>query len=343
MRQLVTVRQIDSIHPIPNADAIEVAVIGGWKAVIRKNQFQPQDKVAYFETDSLLPHNNPRYSDFQKHGQKTITINGIDITGHVLKTMKLRGQVSQGLVLSLEELGIDPETPIGTDITDKACVYKYEEPLPDTADIIGPFDTKFAPKTSSDRIQNLDSYWDEILENQWIATLKVDGSSHTLVNDDGTLRIFGRNWELDPKLSIGFKALPPSVVEYVSNHPGITVQFELLGPGIHHNRLKLNLHQVALFALYQNGEKIDYHLWPAELVEYRVPVLENLELSGTILEMIEKVTSLRENFSKNCVDEGVVFHLVQGKSSTDKVEPLWLNSNATFKIINNKYLLKHKL
>lgn len=43
MRKLVTLRQIDALSPIPGADAIEVATIGGWKVVVKKGEFAPGD------------------------------------------------------------------------------------------------------------------------------------------------------------------------------------------------------------------------------------------------------------------------------------------------------------
>ena len=40
MRKMATVRVIDSILPIPDADSIECAVIGGWKVVTKKGEYQ---------------------------------------------------------------------------------------------------------------------------------------------------------------------------------------------------------------------------------------------------------------------------------------------------------------
>ena len=40
MRKLATIRQISRIDPIPDADAIEVATIDGWKVVVKKERSQ---------------------------------------------------------------------------------------------------------------------------------------------------------------------------------------------------------------------------------------------------------------------------------------------------------------
>ena len=39
-RKLATVERIVAIGPIPDADAIEVATVRGWKVVVKKGEFQ---------------------------------------------------------------------------------------------------------------------------------------------------------------------------------------------------------------------------------------------------------------------------------------------------------------
>jgi len=55
MRKLATIRRIDDIQPIEGADMIELAVVDGWKCVIKKNDFSVGDSVIYCEIDSFLP------------------------------------------------------------------------------------------------------------------------------------------------------------------------------------------------------------------------------------------------------------------------------------------------
>lgn len=105
-RKLVSVQEITNIEPIEGADRIEVARILGWRVVVGKDMgLKPGDRVAYFETDSLLPAYDPRYKSFQARGQKTMIVGSKEVTGHVLRTVKLRGVYSQGLIMRLDELG----------------------------------------------------------------------------------------------------------------------------------------------------------------------------------------------------------------------------------------------
>ena len=94
---------------------------------------KPGDHVAYFEIDSMLPADDPRYAELQKRGQRTVPVSntitgeGREITGHVLKTARLRGVYSQGLVMPLSAIGVPEDTPVGTDVTLQANVWKFEE------------------------------------------------------------------------------------------------------------------------------------------------------------------------------------------------------------------------
>jgi hypothetical protein len=54
-RKLASIREIKEIVPIEGADAIEVAVVDGWKVVTKKGEFKPGDLCVYFEIDSFLP------------------------------------------------------------------------------------------------------------------------------------------------------------------------------------------------------------------------------------------------------------------------------------------------
>jgi RNA ligase (TIGR02306 family) len=83
-RTLVSVERILVIEPHPNADAIEMAEVLGWRVVVSKSDaFKPGDLVLYYRIDSVLSKENPDYA-FLK--------------GKPLGTKKIRGELSQGLV-----------------------------------------------------------------------------------------------------------------------------------------------------------------------------------------------------------------------------------------------------
>src|SRR3990167_6403004 len=95
-RKLASIQIIKELNPIEGADKIEVASILGWKAVVEKGKFKLNDKIVYCEIDSLLPI-KPEYEFLRKYHKKME--NGIE--GFRIKTIRLKGQISQGLVVSV--------------------------------------------------------------------------------------------------------------------------------------------------------------------------------------------------------------------------------------------------
>src|SRR6478609_2014730 len=96
-RKLVTVRKIADLLPIDGADLIELAVVDGWKCVVRKGEFTIGEYAVYFEIDSFLPSTDPRFESFMKNSREYL-----GVVGHKLRTIKLRGQISQGLAMPIK-------------------------------------------------------------------------------------------------------------------------------------------------------------------------------------------------------------------------------------------------
>ena len=342
MRKLVTIQTIASIRPIEGADAIEAATVLGWTVVVGKGDFVAGDKAVYFEIDSFLRGDNPAFTSFLARGERTVNIDGEPVVGHVLKTAKLRGVISQGLLMPLHKLGLDSSVEVGTDVADELGVIKWEPPLPvGNGEIVGPFDTRFSPKTDAIRLQTLSASWDLIKTIEWEPTVKVDGTSQTLVNDDGKLRIFGRNWELSTETAAGFKIAERSgLTDAVL--PGMAIQFELVGGGIQGNKLKLQTQRAIVFAVWRDGRKVPRSEWPQAALKHATPVLgDEWKLEGELSDMIAKVSELRGSITKDILDEGIVWHPVDPASVPQELSTL-LDRNCNVKIVSEKWLLKNK-
>lgn len=93
-RKLVTCRTVSAIKPIEGADNICLAIVDGWQCVVKKGEFEPGDRGLYFEIDSFLPAEDPRFKFLEKN-----FITYKNRRGARVKTIKLRGQLSQGLML----------------------------------------------------------------------------------------------------------------------------------------------------------------------------------------------------------------------------------------------------
>lgn len=115
---------IDAIEKHPNADRLDIATIKGWQCVVGRNAFQAGDKAIYFPIDSILP---PEL-EAKIFGPES----KVKLTKSRVRTIKLRGAISQGLLVSLEDLGVEftgTYFRAGDDLTERLGVTKYEPPV----------------------------------------------------------------------------------------------------------------------------------------------------------------------------------------------------------------------
>lgn len=112
MRKLASIREISAIHPIPGADRIEVAQVDGWECVVQKGEFQVGQHIVYVEVDSIVP-DVPEFEFLRPRKFR-------------VRTIKLRGQVSQGLVLPLSILPDGAPCDLGDDVTEVLHITKYD-------------------------------------------------------------------------------------------------------------------------------------------------------------------------------------------------------------------------
>ena len=115
MRELAHIERIAAINPIEGADRVELATVLGWRVMVRKGQFKVGDLGVYIEIDSKCP--------------ETETFAFLEPKHYAVKTQKyFKGTVlSQGLLMSLEDVGIDPATAEeGQGVTDRLGVTYYE-------------------------------------------------------------------------------------------------------------------------------------------------------------------------------------------------------------------------
>ena len=342
-RKLASVRVISNIQPIPNADKIELVTVDGWNVVVAKDVgHKVGDLVIYCEIDSFLPIREEfeflRKSSYKKMG---------DVEGFRLRTVKLRGQVSQGLILPMSVLN-PPDTNIyvtpfeGLDVTEMLDIVKYEPPIPAelAGKVKGTFPS-FIPKTDEERIQNLTSEYEEWKyqsKHQFYVTEKLDGSSATFYVKDGEFGVCSRNLELlETEGNTFWKVARELDLENKMKSLGknISLQGELIGEGIQGNPYKLKGQTIRFFTGYDidKRERIGFIHFIVMLMDMRlehVPVV-NLEFGFLLPDTIEEMLQYAEGKSVLNPDterEGVVVRSLDGSIS--------------FKAISNKFLLNHE-
>lgn len=339
MRKLATVENILSLSQIEGADRIELAKVRGWSVVVKKGDFKVGDLCVYFEIDSFLPVTEP-YLFLEKGTKpKTFTVDGKDVSGFRLKTIRLRGQISQGLALPLsvftEGILMEKYEP-GTDVTDLLGVIKYDPPIPASmgGNVKGSF-PGFLKKTDEERIQNCGYVLEKYSKVPFYITCKVDGTSITYYRGkDGDFGVCGRNWELAESDSTPWKIADElNLKEILPN--GFAVQGEMAGPGIQGNPHKLSKVMFFAFNMFSIEEQayMDFPqllAWCNTHSIQMVPFFGNALLPETVAEVLEMAQKNHPTFVNQ---EGLVFRPVK-EIIDEKLGRL------SFKAISNKYLLE---
>lgn len=206
MRKLASIRRILDLNPIQGADKIEVARIDGWEVVVKKEEFKVGDLCVYFEIDSILPEH--AVFEFMRKAKFRV------------RTIKLKGQVSQGLALKTDILkSFDKDHKRfheGHDVTDIIGVKKHDpeaekerkvnyKKLPKWKSLLYriplirrifikkdgkyPFPTHIVKKTDEERVQNLSPFEKRFLHNKIMCiTEKIDGTSTTYIFRPGIFK-----------------------------------------------------------------------------------------------------------------------------------------------------------
>jgi RNA ligase (TIGR02306 family) len=326
-RKLVSIQEVGAVEPIPGADNIMQARVMGWTVVIKKGELAPGDRCVFFEIDSVLP-DGPAWSEFMR------------IRKFRVRTLKLRGVLSQGLALPVSILEGDvPE--VGVDIRDRLGVTKFEAVLPDTREMAGAFPSQ-VPKTDEIRLQSALGVLDEISGRDFYVATKLDGSSATYFRGADGFTACSRNWALKRGGNAVWRAADRYRLEEVLP-ADLAVQGELCGPGIQKNRLGLAELDLFIFSAYdvRRGAFLGYH----ELVETcarlglkMVPVekvvqgAEAKAYAHSLEGWLEASAGLYPG-TKNRKEGIVVRPLEEARSEV-------LGGRMSFKVINNDFLLK---
>ena len=334
-RKLASVVKIADIQPIPGADAIMVAKVKGWNVVVKVNEYKVGDLAVYYEIDSFLPI-RPQFEFLRKSSFKRMGSS----EGFRLKTIRLRGQISQGLLTPIPEGISNPKE--GDDLTEALDIVKYEPPIPAqlAGKIKGTFPS-FIPKTDEIRIQNFESEvgFSPVGERAYV-TEKLDGTSFTCYFNNGVFGVCGRNWELSETSdnSLWRMANVLQLKEKMTKHgKNIALQGELVGAGINGNLYGLSDHKLYFFTGYDIDkgrrmffDELEWVLFGLQL--QMVPLLEKygfvIPNESNIVDYMLKYAEGKSVLNMEVDREGVV---VRG-----------LEKEFSFKAISNTYLLGSK-
>jgi RNA ligase (TIGR02306 family) len=351
MRTLASIQIVKTVEPIPDADAIEKIRVLGWSVVVKKGQFRAGDKLVYCEIDSLLPE-RPDFEFLRASCFKPAQTDGAGEVslpaGFRIKTIKLRGQVSQGICFPLSILPPGAVCDEGADVTSLLGVQKWEPPLSISLSgrVKGGF-PGFLPKTDETRVQVLESALERHRGKTFYVTEKLDGTSFTAFLREGQFGICSRNLWLDETdesnalsrlaRSLDLEGKLRSARDRLGLDPAI--QAEVIGPGIQGNKYRQPEVTLRVFNVLNVNEcrLLDHPVMLNVLQELEldaVPQLGTMVLNHTVDELIvysEGPSALNPKTPR----EGVVIRPAVEEYDTD------LGGRLSFKAINPKFLLKY--
>ena len=369
-RKLASVQRIKAIKPIEGADRIEVVQVLNWDCVAKKGEFTVGDIVVYFEIDSLLP--DIPMLEWLKGSSWSQKLGKYKISTH-----KFRNQISQGLVIPISQVvemydqinpdyadsALPPEimTPKeGTDLTELLKIEKYEPPVSNgpLGDII--HHEWYVPKTDEERIQvcaqDVLPKYVESEQDDWYASIKLDGTSCTAGLFDDAFLIGGRNqWYKDENMYTTTVKKYGDLQEKLKQHLQETGEYlvfqgELCGPEIQGNKLGLEEKEWFIFNVYTSKTgtydsyvKVDIdtmidicgnfglRIVPIVATIDKFDFKENTNIDIIVEDLLKYADTFKyrnyfENASPNQIAEGLVFRINDMTNS--------------FKVISNKFLLK---
>lgn len=356
MSHLASVQKILNITPISGADAIETAHVLGWEVVIKKGEFKEGDLCVYIQIDTIVP--ETEQFDFLRERKYRV------------RTIKLRKQISQGLIVPLPRGKFNE----GDDVTDLLGIKKFEKPDNNPERFEKPrmpkkwykkwiyifkynflykifprlrkkqrssFPTHLVSVTDEERIQNIPQVLNQYAGKLFVVSYKLDGSSITIIHSKvlgkNKFRICSRRFELHCNKNDWYRVFVTTDFKYeilklVSHFDtnDIIVQGEAIGK-FNGNHHNLPSEQIRLFNIYVNGKRLK----PKEFLETCIKM--NIPHCPKYKEVILSHTL------EEILKESEIKDLLNPNTDVEGLVWRCVDDNMSFKVINNKYLLNEKL
>lgn len=346
--KLATVQKITNIYPIDGADKIELATVLGWQVVVKKGEYKIGDLCVYIPIDTIVPE-KPEF-EFLRPRKFRVT------------TIKLRGAISQGLIVPL----LSEKNYEGQDLTELLGIKKYEK---DNANFEQPYNKKkdsylvyklkqwfpfffkkeepspfprhLVPITDEERIQNIPNVLQRLKGQIMYASYKLDGSSITIIHEKrfgkSNFRICSRRLELHDESSAWIKAFHSTgmkkhvldLVDYFGTN-NIIVQGELIGQKFNGNHHGLMSDEIRIFNIFVDGKKLTPPAFFDVQKKLDLPVcpLYSVFILNHTLPQILEMSNIKDPINEDVPAEGLVWRSEDGRYS--------------FKAVNNEYLLLKK-
>ena len=324
-RQLATVQRIKEILPHPNADKMELARVLGWIVCVKKGEFKAGDLCVYCEVDSILPQ-KPEFEFLRPRNFR-------------IKTIRLRNVISQGIVFPLSIINAKMDKTFeGQDVSAELDVKKYEPPVPQGSNALGPM-PGFLFKTDQTRFQSVPGILQRHVGCIFNITEKLDGMSMTAYLRNGRFGVCGRTMELKEEENAYWVAAKKNQLkERLEQFGGnVAVQGECIGKGVQGNWLEMTEVDFRVFDLFDidQGKYFD-HIDHASLINNRlglktVPYLGTFEFKpDTTVDQVVALGTCKSMIAPNKWAEGVVLNPMHEATDVEL-------GRLSFKVLNPEY------
>lgn len=352
---LASVQKVLNVTPIEGADAIETAHVLGWQVVIKKGEYKVGDLCCYIQIDTVVP--ETEQFDFLRERKYRV------------RTIKLRKQISQGLIVPLPH-GKFKE---GDDVTDLIGVKKYEKPdtnperfeKPRMPKVWykkyiylfkynflykafpflvrkqrSPFPKHLVSITDEERIQNMVQVLNTHKGKEFVVSYKLDGSSITILHSKAfgksKFRVCSRRFELHDKKNDWYRTFDITnfrheVLNLVKQFKtnDIIVQGECIGK-FNGNHHNLPNEQIRLFNIYVNGKRLNQKEFLQVCLANNIPHCPKYK------------TTILNHTLPEILKESEIKDILNPKAEAEGLVWRCVEDNLSFKVINNKYLLNEK-
>jgi RNA ligase (TIGR02306 family) len=329
-RFAVTIERLARVWEHPNADRLALAQVESmsYQFVIAKGAFQTGDLVVYFPIDSLLP--PPIISKLQLEGR----LSGVE--QNRLKTVRLRGEISQGIVgspsLLLEQWDAQQPLPVGQEVTELLGVSKYEVPHIAVTDgrLVG-----LPPLVSVYDIEGAERFGAvvaQLMATPVLITEKLEGSHFAItLNIHDEISVSQRRYKIEPidgkqhdwhrlAQALQLPQLLPQLRTALQERglavDVLTLRGEVIGTGIQNNYYRLKQQQLKFFEMEVNGQALGGTDFVALAQEFALPTVPILAAGVTLGAWLDQrvLASAADGVSAitpTCAREGIVIRPMQ--------------------------------
>ena len=309
MNKIATIQKVTNVRAHPNADALDLCNILGWQVVVKRNEFKEGEFCVYIPIDSVLP-DKPEFEFLRNKDFR-------------IKTIKLRGNLSQGICFPLSILGDtwnairsnSPDISLeGSDVTELVGATHYEKPIaPELAGrVVGGF-PGWLRITDELNIKSYPEILTEMAGRPYYITRKDDGQSATYFLKDGAFGVCSRKLQLaddgNGYWAMAHKYELEARMRSWFGNDDIAIQAEIVGPPIQGNKMGLKEKELHIFNLVaKNREYMPFEKL-REFCEFaKIPMVTQIDVGLAFMYDLPYLQNLANNlkYPNGSAAEGIV-------------------------------------